>query len=526
MKTKLSNGLNNRLVINSIFFVVLVIFLASMFRYWHLDLNPRLRAAALTQAEIISQSQKGILLRALEFKQVGKRKRAVQEAIGTILLVTDPSINEPFIKSVGLQIDYDTVDSPLGSLDIVEGVIECKTCFDTEVALIAASGELLAIATFKVTDAYYKLLSSDLKSKLINQSVLILFLFLCVMMGVLALMRRLQKLNDKIELSDRAKTQFMANMSHELRTPLNAILGYTQLYKKDKSIMQAHEQGINTIHKSADHLLMLINDILDFSKVDSQGVKLQKQEVILTDLFTTLVEMTAVRATINLVDFKFEFSKNLPVVVLADGKRLRQVLLNLLNNAVKFSAKGSVVFKVATLSRDASNLFIVKFSVADTGIGIHKSKLEEIFIPYQQVENTITQSEGSGLGLTISRSLVELMGGELKVKSELGVGSEFYFELLLPTVDTIDSIVKAIKEPPKNILVAPPLAEMVLPSQSVIDELKEGASKHNILKVRKILTSLDQEMNFMPFVEALKPLAQEYQFSGILDVLAQLESNS
>ena len=451
MKTrrKIAGKLKTSFTISLIFTCVLIVYLISMFHYWQGELQPRLRQAAATQADIISQSQMGLLANALQTVETDKRQRAVQQIIEEILLVTDPSIGEPLIIGLALEVDYDTVPVDAESLDISEGTLSCDDCFVTQVAVMANTGELLAIATLNVTGAYYRLLSSDIKSKLINQLIITLLLFFSVWVGMMILVTRLDKLKQNIEISDRAKTRFLANVSHELRTPLNAILGYTQLFNQDKTLMGSHGRGIDTIHRSADHLLLLINDILDFSKVDSKGIQLCPSEIILSDFLKTLVEMTEVRATIKDIGFVHEFADQLPEVVVVDDKRLRQILLNLLNNAVKFTPEGQVTFTVEVLSQNhpkdrqlASETVLLRFSVKDTGIGIAQDQLADIFVPYQQIDNQITRAEGSGLGLTISKNLVELMGQTLHVQSQSEVGSQFWFDLPLPvsnqTVPLVD----------------------------------------------------------------------------------------
>ncbi|NRB41512.1 MAG: response regulator [Pseudomonadales bacterium] len=440
----LSGRASNNLVISLVFLLLVIFFVGSLFQYWYNVLDPRLRLAAITQAEILSQSQAGLLSKAFDVYEGEQREKALQAAIEEILLVTDPSIKEPFVKGISLEVDYDVVDADIDSLNIREGILNCTDCIVTEVALMDEDYNLLAIATFNVTDAYYRWLGSDIKDKLINQTLFTLGLFTVVWLIILLLVSRLDRVRKNIEISDRAKTQFLANVSHELRTPLNAILGYTQLFKKDKDIMASQGRGVETIHRSADHLLMLINDILEFSKVDSEGVQLYPKEVALSDFLNTLVEMTEIRSSLKDINFNFEFPPNLPEVVFVDDKRLRQILLNLLNNAVKFTDKGEVTFSINNLTikkSDKASFARMTFTVADTGIGIPKSKLNDIFVPYQQVENKITRAEGSGLGLTISKNLTELMGSKLHVKSEYGQGSRFWFELKFPIVEQASPLI-------------------------------------------------------------------------------------
>ena len=256
----------NNMVISIVFLCMVTVFIAAIYQYWHTALEPRLRLAATTQAEVLSQSQSGLLLKALSTENPMHRIQAVESAFAKILLITDPSIDQPFIKGISIEVDDDLLNAPINSLDLKAGIIECTQCFNTEVAIIDADFNVLAIARFTVTDAYYRWLSSDLKTELKIQAEIAILLFTIVWAIILLLVSRLNKIKRKIEIADHAKTRFIANVSHELRTPLNSILGYTQLFKKDNKVMETQGQGVQTIHRSAEHLLALINDILDFQK--------------------------------------------------------------------------------------------------------------------------------------------------------------------------------------------------------------------------------------------------------------------
>jgi len=545
---KPSHYVMTNLVISAVFFIMVAVFLISLSQYWTNILDPRLNFAAKTQAEILSQSQSGTLLKALETQDPIKREKALQEVFSEILLITDPSINEPFIKGISLEIDYELINAVEGSIDLSAGIIDCDLCIKTEVAIFDDELRMLAIAHFNVTDAYYRWLGSDLKSGLISQAFVTVALFSVVWIVVLFLVSRINKVRRNIERSDRAKTRFIANVSHELRTPLNAILGYTQLFKKDVPMMAVQGRGVNTIHHSAEHLLALINDILDFSRVESEHLQLFPEQVSLLSFLNSLVEMTAIRAEIKDIQLNIEFSNDLPAEVFIDEKRLRQILLNLLNNAVKFTDSGSVTFEIAIKLVDKEQLNrTLLFSVTDTGIGIPQSMLKDIFLPYQQVENVITSAEGSGLGLSISKNLLELMGSKLNVESTMGQGSVFSFELALPDMlsstskeentgngSIINDVIscrlnenKHHKHKYNNFnqvkIEAGEHAETItLPEQAVLQELKVNAAKHNVLAIRQLILRLDEQPDYRQFVELITPLARNYQFSKLLQLLEQL----
>lgn len=427
------------LLISGIFLAVMLTFLWSVGRYWSDVLQPRLQLAAETHAQVLANAQATPLVNILERNQWASQRRELDSKIQQLLLITDPAVQAALFHAVDLMFDYDLIDAPESSLDIVSGEPDCPRCYEVEVPLMDSASALVGIATFWVTDAYYQHLAGDMKNRLYTELSIALVVLAVVWLVVLALYFRLQRAKELVEVSDRAKTRFLANVSHELRTPLNAILGYTQLFKRNRELMKGYGQGISTIDRSADHLLLMINDILDFSRSDSDKVQLQAREVSLVEFLGALVEMTLIRARLKDIVFHHQFDDGLPQVVLCDDKRLRQILLNLLNNAVKFTGKGDVTFKVTILSqyqRTGEQEVMVRlyFEIIDTGPGIPGNKLEEIFLPFHQLEGSEAGAEGSGLGLAISSSLLSLMDSRLRVESRVGKGSRFWFELNLPVV--------------------------------------------------------------------------------------------
>ena len=234
---------------------------------------------------------------------------------------------------------------------------------------------------------------------------------------------------DQAESASRAKSIFLANMSHELRTPLNAVIGFSQLMEKDAGLTPVQRRNLEIIGNSGNHLLTLINDVLELSKIESGKTVVSADECDPHALARDVVEMMRVRAEQGGLDIRFA-SENLPAGILVDTVKLRQVLLNLLSNAVKFTPAGDVVLHAKAVPAGDGRVRL-DLAVRDTGIGIAAEDVARIFRPFEQAEYR-AHPGGTGLGLTISRQYVEMMGGRLEVDSEPGRGSEFRFSLVVP----------------------------------------------------------------------------------------------
>ena len=236
---------------------------------------------------------------------------------------------------------------------------------------------------------------------------------------------------DAAESANRAKSAFLANMSHELRTPLNAVLGYTQIMLKDQALSEKNRTRLGAVARSGEHLLAMINEVLDLSKIEAGKLALDPADFPLARVLDAAEEAFRPRAAEKNIAFALHRAPGLPAVVHGDEGRLRQVLFNLLGNAIKFTTRGEVTCKV---SRGGVNC--LSFEVQDTGIGIAGDELENIFLAFHQAGNadTALAAQGTGLGLSISQRLVAMLGGTLHVESTPGAGSRFWFELLLREV--------------------------------------------------------------------------------------------
>ena len=251
----------------------------------------------------------------------------------------------------------------------------------------------------------------------------------------------LAKAKEQAEAANRAKSDFLASMSHELRTPLNGILGYAQILLSDDEATERQIDGFKVIYQCGSHLLDLISEILDLSKIEAKKLDLYPEEISLAAFLTGVVQICEVKAQEKNLEFVYQASKHLPEYILVDEQRLRQILLNLLGNAIKFTDRGSVIFRAQLVTTEPENqqeddscalLPKIRFEVMDTGKGIASAHLTKIFLPFEQVGDRQNRPDGTGLGLAITQKLVTMMGSKLQVTSQIGQGSCFWFDLDQP----------------------------------------------------------------------------------------------
>jgi signal transduction histidine kinase/CheY-like chemotaxis protein len=285
--------------------------------------------------------------------------------------------------------------------------------------------------------------------------------------------KELEQAKNISELANRAKSEFLANMSHELRTPLNAILGFSQLMYREKSLTPLQQENIGIINRSGEHLLSLINDVLDLVKIESGRMTLNANDFDLDELLYLIVEMLTLKAKSKGLKLILERSNDLPCYINTDEKKLRQVLINLIGNAIKFTREGSVTLRVrkkGTKKREQvtgdrlqqqeylpnipnPTIHTLIFEIEDTGMGIAPTEIDTLFEAFTQTATGKQSQQGTGLGLPISQKFVELMGGEISVSSQVGRGSIFKFNIEAKASQA--SLIEAQKPTPRVIALEP-----------------------------------------------------------------------
>lgn len=258
------------------------------------------------------------------------------------------------------------------------------------------------------------------------------------------------------EAANIAKSTFIATMSHELRTPLNAILGFSELMSRDDTASPAQKDTLAIINRSGAHLLNMINDVLDISKIEAGRLELGIHAFDLLKLLRDIANMVSPRATSKQLNFRLEVASDVPQYVKADSGKLRQIMINLLGNAIKFTEQGGIILRTYIQLLPDNTMIRLIIEVADSGVGIPEDLQQDLFKPFVQLMQADGDVTGTGLGLTISKALVELMGGEISVSSILEIGSTFKIVLPVPIASADELAVKTVWRPVKSLAAGQP----------------------------------------------------------------------
>ena len=289
------------------------------------------------------------------------------------------------------------------------------------------------------------------------------------------------------ENANEAKSRFLANMSHELRTPLNAIIGFSQLMDKDTLLDKNQKEFVGIINRSGEHLLSLINDILDISKIEANKITINEEVFDFLEMLKTVHEMLAIKAQGKNIILTFDVDPIVPQHISSDQQKLRQILINLLNNAIKFTNEGKVKLRVKLLQdsnflKKKSEYRQIIFKVKDTGKGIKQEELPKLFKPFEQTQTGKNSNEGTGLGLTISRKFINLLGGDIEVKSKVDIGTTFTFDIKVKSIES-----EQVAPETKRIVKGVDIREgEITPKILIVDDVQE-----NCLLLENILAPLD-----------------------------------
>lgn len=311
------------------------------------------------------------------------------------------------------------------------------------------------------------------------------------------------------ESAHRAKSEFIANISHELRTPMNGILGFAQVLEIQPDLSDTQKARVNMILESGRHLLMIINDLIDLSSLEAGKLQVQREEFHLSSFLTQFAKLFTLQAREKGLTFMVERDEDLPNIIIGDRRRLRQILLNLVGNAIKFTHQGHVLFRLKRLD-DAPDAaaFHIRFEVEDSGVGIPPDRLQDIFDAFYQIGNKqLAETTGIGLGLTVSQRLASMMGSQLHAESTPGKGSTFWFDL------AVQNQSQAL-ETPEGGTTEPEFPD--LPSPEILAELNTFIAMGDMAELKRYCTRMAAEIpSLQAFLHHISSLAEKFEIKKL-----------